>query len=997
MDTGMLIMTAVLGVAAIGIAAITMDSEDPRAQRSMLKSRAQGAYDDGMTDVEKVIQARELEKQRLNLLMRRQSLGPDHQGAAFARDEALKGMLQDVNSSRGTRQDGEYSLAEDMRLRGRLNNAMAKNALYDEPDLKPRILESQMSKIDHRLLQANKSGVPVDERRQNLELAKAWDTDYGTKHPGIAVAEANVSGKEAAIRFEQAVNAVPEDTADANFDALKALKDPLAPGYDEAILKAKYGRLLNALYADIQTQLALSPDVADDDNALKMYERYEPLTQVFPDLRKANPDPIKLTQRKSAEILSDLKDKWATEMLVASRKTSFDALMAEVERRPESRAFIQTEEVYRDFVNQINLFDAIQSMYDAYVAADDHFKIICVCSANYMKNVNALSGFTFPPEHVTVNDAVKALILAELNGIAAPATVTKVEKLRILMLRTKGLLMDAAALTPAKAAVSAELANEWADVVNCARDTYESRALFLDLFLAFRSRMTQYWTPVDADFAGYAAQAAAASAEMDKRLAPLGRDIKGKVSAATSSYLEEYSKIPVPAFKDYLTVSWTSSPSEALFRDNIPKELHDSEDRIPTFESQKVIMLKAMYDSSWKNVADAAARTAFITSPDGPHALIEYPEVYFPGYDAIVYPRDFSAEVRVLTDAVKTAGGGSAGDIHALSEEIKALPSPMRKVAEKRLHPDSLNVIKRLVHLVLTLSMTVPEGAPDSFDTEKKVAMYSAFRTRMVEWGLNITDDIATLGVDLTDARARIVAIIDDAYAAPPSDEEKMSLIKHIHRKVRFAHDLLPAAPAAVPDYYSTIADITPALQGAPGPLTVEGTWAHVMAQSDVDVPGDFSERQKAFNRFEKVVTKYWKDVEVAFPGFGAQLSSVEAKRKDLVRNVGGDIVKLAALAMDTPPGTYSDVLIDDMKVKLQQSTAPGYDMSNFYTLMPDYLHQLDFGRFYEAVGNLDNQIYQALDMVWADWVDRDDDDDNDAMIAAAGRLTEYPKDIFTV
>jgi hypothetical protein len=998
MDSGMLIMTAILGVVTVGIAAVTMDSADPQAPRNNYKARFAEQYGTdvpGMTEVDQVKWAREQDERRKQLLIRRQSMGPGFEAADFKRQEVIRDMAAQVNASRGVKPNGErYTEDEDRALRDRLELAMNANAAYEEPAIKKAVLQSQVSKIDHRLAYAKDATLDPAERRAQMELAKKWQKDYGVEHDTLAEADKALTEEErlaktAADRqaFIAALAAIPDDPNDANFDALTAMKTTNPPGYDDDKLEAKYKTLLDIAYANIEKQLALGDDdpAVDDDLASDMYTNYNK-RNLFPAHLKVNND-AKLKVKLQKDIETVLATGWSNELVVASRIALLDDIDAGLKRRPTPRAHIHAKDLYINYKKQVIVLKAILSLFVAY-PTQNHLKIVSACTADYMKAAHGVDAFDFGADvDAKIAEVRTTIIPAAVRAIAALPADEKMEGLRVLLLRTRGRLVDmAAAKAPVLSAPSSILA-EWGVIIGLydkKTKTFEDAELVQNLFLQFRCKLTRYWGD-PTEFVRYAEVSASVHERLEAALGeipesdPVTRaEMIAKFAVVSSSYVKEVPEMngPIDDFTEGVGAAWNPDMAaremEVFLKTQVFPQLQDIEDVAPTFEARKVLLLRNLFPE-WAGLTTEDQRRAFAMTKQLPE-LVEFPEVYFP---ELAVPVALARDMRAAIDGGRAADALTRYDRAFGGAGVPGLPEPFLTAAKAHFSAKIVQDVERLRHLKsLIVAINDVRGrdpAIPEFYIEKKIELYSLYITRARDWGLRVADNFGLLpAVDLTDATDALRAIITALPAAATVDEKK-ACVAHVLNKVRWAHAMLPQ-----PEFGALIATVRPAMD-----------WAAVQAAADDHIDDGFSARETAFIAFAESSTQYWPNADADFLGFTALLKKTSERRDELISEAerAADYAKLNAVIAGSFFPIYSDSKVDACIEDLNTGYDDVFESEDFKLL--------DFGRYVTLTPDFDIQVYARLENFYQTWEADNTTPDAIASAAKAAFVMRYPADLF--
>lgn len=990
MDSGMLIMTAVLGVAAVGIAAMTMDSTDPRAPRNNFKARFAEEYDSkvtGMSEVDQVKWARAQDERRKQLLIRRQSMGTKFAAADFKRNEVIQDMAAQVKASRGTKPEGErYTTAEDRVLRDRLDVAMNANAAYGEPAIREAVLQSQISKINHRLAHAEDLNLDPTERRAQMELAKKWQRDYGVTHAGLteadkALTEEERQAKAAADRadFLAALAAIPDDPAEANFDELEAIKAAKPPGYDDDELDKKYKSLLELAYAAVVTQLAKPDATADDDIANEMYRDFKKREKGFfgkgmkPDLT----DP-KLNLLERTAILDDVNTSFGTEKNVATRSAFIDTLGRSLHRRPSVLADIKALPTYLPYVRQTVIMKSITSLFAAYPTLP-HMQIITVCTADYMKAVHDLADKTKFEFGVDIDGKEAAAVALIQNEVAGLARVADLNKFRMLMLRTRGRLID---LNAAKAAVLPALRATWQRVLRVYDERAPARSeLLSQAFLEFRKLLTQYWgTPTNVEFERYSDVSMATKNMLAVKIEALAdavdtrADIMAKLSVITSEYLAEGPDI-IDDVNDYFSViktAWISNCSsgegENFMKNVLFPHLPNVEEDIITIEARKVLFARGLY-AEWLLQATDALRIDFVVNKQIT-SVVEYPEVYFPEYAVAVYPPASQTLVSELKAAIAAGQGQTALDRR---EAISRLSPALKSAAEEKATCISIRDADRLLHLKSLIEATLaPPLDPAAFIDERKIELSSLYQMRKADWGLMIVDNYfglipdgpafmagpsRKLGAMVVACNTEVANAVAAGVAADDVLDIKKAFVTKVLNKKRTLQ--IPVAPRATPGaqtFDDIVNDVTPSLKAE---------WLLIQHASDDARPGQFTEREELFNTFLLITTPYFPNADVVFPAspalpacpaFSGLLNQTRTKSDALIAQKGDDILAVTDILENAPPGAHSSVVIDSLKTQYDPALPPHELIEN-----QDVMKLIDVGRYFDSFGDWDKRRYDEI------------------------------------
>lgn len=1004
----MLIMTAVLGVAAVGIAAVTMDSEPADPRRAAYKARfafEQAAFDD-MSDSEKMEWVRRNEEDRGKHLVRKQSLGEPYKRVTMFSDDVMHELRTGIAASKGNKPAGSsYTALEDGELRNNLVGVREKNRGYKVKAIDELALERNNSLVRHRLQVANADGDLV-EREIAYRTAKNWDDEFGSSN-AAAVAQARVAidattedgrANAAQAAFQAELDAIPEAYDEAHLEALKTLKDGAAGSINLDAHRERCDRMLKLLRDRIEAQLGKSDADADDDIAREdyiVYKRY--CNDTFPDLLQPIASPLLNNVSRTAELLQSTSDAHTTERNVATllnSKTHFKELL---KRRKNSREAVMSNTIYIAYAQNIAILKSIVDLYAAFDTAQDHMKISIVCTADYVKDVNGLpADYVYPQDVAQMENDVRTLATNEIRAIAAGVdAATKVESARLLLMRTKGRVVDVNAI---KAVVVPELQGPWnavrtlhatiaakVGVLDESRDlkkslTRDEGDVLRDMFLEVRSKMTQYWgVPADTDFADYSIIHNTVIRYLNLTLDTLSSRTKStldeKITKSTTSFAEEYGIISAPYTSP---LPWNPetplTEKKTFIIDRLFPVLYDIEESLPTVESSRLLILlnlQAGFNSKTSN----ADKIRYIEANDV-NKIVEFPEVYFQAYaDAVYTP--YVADVARLIASVNSGNG------HDALEVFGRLPAAVQKSMVPAQTRIAVSRMKNLKSLLAEIHKPPNAALPAEFYIHKTLELYSLYKTREHDWGLNVADNFGYPATFLDSAKLWVSDQIAhcNGLAAPTLDDKEKTVLR-VLSTVRRAHaDLVPvAAVAGGQTFADMLAEVTAA--GTP----IQNNWAAVVGSNDDDVPEDFSAKGRAFNDFVTDTTMYWPNVDTLFRDFTVIHKKVVAVRDAIISispNVTDDlIVNGKDIFVDTPEFPYSFDLVKSFVDCTEDVLACSKDRPN--------ARFMDMGRYSD---DYDSKRFDALDRMALSYISASVDDRADLKYDATHLILGNPVD----
>lgn len=852
MDTGMLFVTALLGVGVVAIAAITMDSEykDPVKDR-YLSARKGLEGDDALR------QHIAGEKARYNALIPRTRV-PGHDEMEAKVDEKRRNVDAALQAYRAARDVAPTNFDQQFRHLNDAQNNIARPVGLEPPQL----LQHMNSYVQRR----------ADHAKNNLDAPDVADFMDVTK---VQVNELGIHEKVKTILDDVDTSVYEKGLNDAlaaarNIAEVYQVFSDEEPEPGQRLYESKRDVHMRKFAEKVNEHMALVDNSfatgTSDDIVADVYKMIKDQASKYKYPFTLNPQYEGLCLMSEEYLKTQILNKNNVDQDITLKVNSYKNVFIPTLTRMARRLTLwrASEPVWVNFEHDCKLAEAILKHLDA-VPADDHMKIVHFCVGEVAKKKIRSIKAIFN-KYDAQKDAVRNLVHAELRLIQHAAD--KVAPMTTLLMRTQGKFLETMPLVLDM--VYAQMQRDWTAIVaayTAIMDGTANREVMLVLphmYSDFK-RQLPYVTITDDKFANHTAVSQYAIAALERRF-------KSPKQLTANEFPRDWAGDEEEVHVDEWDAVDTADKFINFVGTHAYPGMNDPDSVYEQYELKQYDAFNAVYLNMWKN--PAARRANFM---DSKYAKAMYhPEMYLPGFDDALLPPAKKAQVAAFMRAVDASNAiwynayTAIGNGAVLSAARRFMGARYRRPADHLLGLKDLH------------DGCAPDANPvvAAMDTDKamRTDMYSLFSERKARLGVNDTFFAPIDPAYVTDMKNWVTSIA--VAAAAGDDETKGAAITRILKCVRSSGELIDLTNPQL----TAVVDRVKNLVNNPAAAAVEGTWQHVLAQDDHADDGEFSGKEMEFIEYLDKSTRYASIYDDTLnPQFDALLTSCEAKAQAAV------------------------------------------------------------------------------------------------------------------